>query len=319
MGRTVEAQPAPSGSDRLAHRPTAVARNVAAVVEATFRARGPFSLRDSAVWASDATRRFDGRILVGLFAVEDGLARACAWQASDGRIELRSHSEDALEQLRATLPLEADHSEFLRRYEDDSLLGRTIRALPGKRPMRVGTVTQALVRAVCGQLIASSVARRIERALIRATCESDGVFCVPPTPDCFADRAPADLQRYELTARKASTIVRLCRTLDLERLRGLPPVKVAERLERERGLGPWSAGVIGLEGLGCHELGLVGDLGLIKLCTALLGRPAEPSDTAELLDRYGEWQGLASKYLLAGSARGLLPVRTEREKLADAA
>jgi 3-methyladenine DNA glycosylase/8-oxoguanine DNA glycosylase len=292
--------------------PTAVARNVAAVVEATLRPRGPFSLRDSAVWASDATRRFDGRVLVGLFAVEDGLARACAWQQADGRIELRSHSEEALEQLLATLPLEADHSEFLERFVGDPLLGRTLKALPGKRPIRLGSVTQALVRAVCGQLITSSEARKIERRVIRWACETDGAFCVPPTPECFAGRAPVELQRFGLTARKASTIVRLSRTVELERLRAVHPRKVAQRLERERGLGPWSCGVIGLQGLGTYELGLVGDLGLIKLCTALLGRPAEPPDTAELLALYGEWQGLASAYLLAGFGRGLLPVRYER-------
>jgi 3-methyladenine DNA glycosylase/8-oxoguanine DNA glycosylase len=282
------------------------------MVEATFRPRGPFSLRESCVHAGDATRRFDGRILVGLFRVEDGLARAAAWQHSDGRVELRSTSEEALEQLRFVLPLDADHSEFLRRFADDPLLGRTIRVLRGKRPLRVGTMTQALVRAVCGQLIASGEARKIERALIRSVCESDGVFHVPPTPDCFAGAAPAQLQRYRLTARKASTIVRVCRTLDLERLRELSPAGVAGRLERERGLGPWSVGVIGIQGLGCYELGLVGDLGLIKLCTALLGRPAESPDTAELLARYGEWQGLASTYLLAGFGRGLLPARYER-------
>jgi 3-methyladenine DNA glycosylase/8-oxoguanine DNA glycosylase len=282
------------------------------VVEATLRPRGPFSLRDSAVWASDATRRFDGRVLVALFAVEDGLARACAWQTSDGRIEFRSHSEEALEQLVAMLPLEADHSEFLERFADDPILRRTLKALPGKRPIRVGSVTQALVRAVCGQLITSSEARKIERRVIRWACESDGKLCAPPTPETFSGRAPVELQRFGLTARKASTIVRLCRTVELERLRGLNPRKVAQRLERERGLGPWSAGVIGIQGLGSYELGLVGDLGLLKLCTAILGREAEPSDTAELLARYGEWQGLASAYLLAGFGRGLLPARYER-------
>ena len=279
------------------------------MVEATFRPRGPFSLRESAVWASDATRRFDGRILVGLFEVEDGVARAAAWQQSDGRVELRSTSEEALEQLRFVLPLDADHSEFLRRFADDPLLRKTVRVLRGKRQLRVGTVTQAVVRAVCGQLIPSREARKIERALIRSTCESDGHLHVPPTPACFAGAAPARLQRFGLTARKASTIVRICRTIDVERLRHVAPAGVAVRLERERGLGPWSVGVIGLQGLGRHEFGLVGDLGLIKLCTALLGRPAEPEDTAELLEPYGEWQGLASVYMLAGLARGLLPVR----------
>ncbi len=70
--------------------------------------------------------------------------------------------------------------------------------------------------------------------------------------------------------------------------------------------------MVALHGLGRFDLGLVGDLGLIKLCTALLGRPAEPPDTAELLAAYGEWQGLASMYLLTGFARGLLPVRNPR-------
>ena len=66
--------------------------------------------------------------------------------------------------------------------------------------------------------------------------------------------------------------------------------------------GPWSAGVVCLQGLGRYEHGLVGDLGLIKLCAALLGRRAEAEDTRRLLEPYGEWAGLASVYLLARAA-----------------
>ena len=73
------------------------------------------------------------------------------------------------------------------------------------------------------------------------------------------------------------------------------------RIVEERTLGPWSAGVICLYGLGRYEHGLVGDLGLIKLCTRLLGRPATSEDTAELLAPYGDWAGLASVYLLAAA------------------
>jgi 3-methyladenine DNA glycosylase/8-oxoguanine DNA glycosylase len=58
--------------------------------------------------------------------------------------------------------------------------------------------------------------------------------------------------------------------------------------------------MICLYGLGRYEHGLVGDLGLIKLCRRLLGREATAEDTAELLVPYGEWAGLASVYLLAG-------------------
>jgi 3-methyladenine DNA glycosylase/8-oxoguanine DNA glycosylase len=85
------------------------------------------------------------------------------------------------------------------------------------------------------------------------------------------------------------------------------------RLERERGLGPWSAGVVCLEGLGRYEHGLVGDLGLVKLVRALRGRRAvETWETAELLEPYGEWAGLASVYLLAGFGRGLIPLPATR-------
>lgn len=282
------------------------------MVEDLVRPRGPFSLRVSAWRAGDATRRFDGRILVMLFETSAGLERAAAWQRPDGSVELRAAGEEALAQLRFVLPLDADHSEFVERFCDDPLLGRSVKELRGLRPLRLATVTHALLRALCGQLVDWKRARNTEVRLIRGSCDSDGRFHVAPTRACFAAAAPAELQRAGLSARKAATLVRVCRTLDLERLRAVSPAGAAARLERERGLGPWSVGVIGLEGLGCYDFGLVGDLGLIKLCTALLGRRADPADTAELLAPYGRWQGLASTYLLSGFARGLLPVRYER-------
>jgi 3-methyladenine DNA glycosylase/8-oxoguanine DNA glycosylase len=108
-------------------------------------------------------------------------------------------------------------------------------------------------------------------------------------------------------------LVRLCRSLELERLHDLPTDAVVRRIERERGLGPWSAGVVCIEGLGRFEHGLVGDLGLVKLVRALRGRQlVETWETAELLEPYGEWAGLASVYLLRGFARGLIPLPAAR-------
>jgi 3-methyladenine DNA glycosylase/8-oxoguanine DNA glycosylase len=46
-------------------------------------------------------------------------------------------------------------------------------------------------------------------------------------------------------------------------------------------------------GFGRHEFGLSGDLGLIKLAEVL------GIDEPTMLDRYGEWQGLASLWLLS--------------------
>ena len=94
--------------------------------------------------------------------------------------------------------------------------------------------------------------------------------------------------------------------MDLERLHDQPTEAIVRRLARERGLGPWSVGVVCLEGLGRYDHGLVGDLGLIKLLRAMRGREVDGAETAELLEPYGEWAGIASVYLLAGYGRGLL-------------
>jgi 3-methyladenine DNA glycosylase/8-oxoguanine DNA glycosylase len=114
------------------------------------------------------------------------------------------------------------------------------------------------------------------------------------------------LRQLGLHARRAAALVRICRAGDLERLRGLPTGQAAAFIERERGLGPWSAGVVCLEGLGRHERGLVGDLSLIKLMSRLRGRWVEGHETAELLAPYGEWAGLASIYLTTAFSHGLI-------------
>jgi 3-methyladenine DNA glycosylase/8-oxoguanine DNA glycosylase len=278
------------------------------VIEAIVRSRGPYSLALSARTMGDATRRFRDGVLDARLMVGDGLERAQAWQVRDGRLVLRAESPEGLEQLRFVLALDDDHSEFLLRFRDDPLLQQTLRVVRGLRPMRTATIAHALLRALCEQLIETKVARGIERRVIRAaTPELDGLHA-PPSGDDLARFSAAELRAHGLHARRGATLLRLCRSLDLERLRNLPTETVARRLEQERGLGSWSAGVVCLEGLGRYERGLVGDLGLIKLASALRGRWSEAWETAELLEPYGEWQALASVYLMAGYGRGLVPL-----------
>ncbi|HKP09620.1 MAG TPA: hypothetical protein VJT76_02735, partial [Gaiella sp.] len=95
--------------------------------------------------------------------------------------------------------------------------------------------------------------------------------------------------------------------IDFERLHDFPTDVVRRRLTRERSVGPWSVGVIAVEGLGRYDHGIVGDLSLVKLHASLTGRWVEGHETAELLAPYEEWQGLAAEILLLGWARGLVP------------
>jgi 3-methyladenine DNA glycosylase/8-oxoguanine DNA glycosylase len=285
------------------------------MAEIVVRPRGPYSLALSARLSGDATRRVRDGVVTASCA--GGVARA--WQSPYGAVTIRSESQAAAEKLRWMLALDDDHSEFLRRVAGDPLLGRASKHLRGLRPVRTATVAQALLRAVCGQLVDWKTARNLERRVIRAlqprdtsVTEAATGLSEPPTTAALAAVAPFELRRLGLHERRGAAVVRLCRSLELERLHDLPTEAVVRRLERERGLGPWSAGVVCLEGLGRYEHGLVGDLALVKFLRALRGRPVEGWETAELLEPYGEWAGLASVYLLAGFGRGLIPLPAAR-------
>ena len=120
-----------------------------------------------------------------------------------------------------------------------------------------------------------------------------------------------DLRRNGLATPQSRNALRLVRSLDLERLRGYDTTVVLARLSRERGIGPWSVGVIAIEGLGRYDHGLVGDLGLVKLLSSLRGEWVAAEETAALLAPYEEWQGLAGQMLMLGWSRGLIPGRPD--------
>jgi 3-methyladenine DNA glycosylase/8-oxoguanine DNA glycosylase len=258
------------------------------VIEATFTPRGPYRLRHmrpSGVWS----------------AALPGGGDAFARQLPDGRVVVRAPNEQGLELARFMLALDDDTSEFHRRFARDPLLGASARAFVGYRTPRRATVAHAALRAVCGQLIEARRAIALERRIIRAT----GVRV--PSQAVLARFAPVELRRLGLGMQRASALVRLCRTVELERLKTVSSAALERRLCRERGIGPWSIGLIALEGLGRYDRGLVGDLALVKLLSSLRGRWVEGWETAEMLAPYGEWQGLAGKMLLIGWAHGLVP------------
>ena len=256
------------------------------MVEAALRAAGPYSLRLTA-----GTTTWRARL--------PGARWASAQQLHDGQIVVRASCDLAVEETRFMLALDDDTSEFHRLHARDPLIGPAVQRLRGMRPRRKATVTHAVIRAISGQLIQASKALAIERAIIRAGGED------PPTRESLATLSPARLTACGLAATRAATLTRLARSLGLDGLRARPDA--LERLGRERGVGPWTVGVIALQGLGRYDAGLVDDLGLVKLLASLRRRLPEPGETAELLAPYAEWQGLASVFLLQGFKRGLVP------------
>lgn len=278
-------------------------------LETTLVPRQPYSLALSVRGRGDPTRRFRDGVLSLVVNGRNGPALARVHQRRDGSLAARiegtarddAAARDALERLRFVLAVDADHRPFLERFRDDPLLAEPIRRLRGLRPLRTATVTHALLKALCGQLIQVRAAKLLEARILRVASTQCGDLRAPPADADLARYAPATLVANGLAARRAAALVRISRSWDVEKLHGVATEAAAARIEREPNLGPWSSGMVVTFGLGRFDCGLVGDLGLIKLCRTLLRRDADADDTRELLARYGEWAGLASVYLLAGS------------------
>jgi 3-methyladenine DNA glycosylase/8-oxoguanine DNA glycosylase len=284
------------------------------ILERVVRPAGPYTLALCSKHASDATRHVRDGTLTAALRLGVRVETATASQTVDGRLVLRAESEEGLERLRFVLAVDADHSEFLRRFARDPLIGETTSRFQGMRQLRMSTVAQTLLRAFCGQLIEARRARQLECIIVRAVeSRVEGTdLHAPPTSKSLARFAPVRFRQLGLHASRAAALVRICRSTELEKLHELPTEKAAAFIERQRGLGPWSAGVVCLEGLGRYERGLVGDLSLVKLMSRLRGRWVEAHETAELLAPYGEWAGLAGLYLTTGFAHGLIPLPEER-------
>ena len=94
------------------------------MIQASLRARGPYSLRVSTRHGSDATRVAAGGVLRAVYEADGGLEVAEARQLPDGCVIVRAPSDETIERMRFTLGLEDDHSEFVQRFSRDPFLGQ---------------------------------------------------------------------------------------------------------------------------------------------------------------------------------------------------
>jgi 3-methyladenine DNA glycosylase/8-oxoguanine DNA glycosylase len=260
----------------------------------------PYRLAD-AVGGRDPARRMAGGVLEVALRTEAGAARARVWQRFDGIVAARLSAPDpeaAVDRLRFVLGVDVDHTPFLRMAEQDGLLGPLVRRRPALRPSRCGSFAQSLVRALAGQLVPAVEAARIERRVLGVVAERRDGLRVPPGIGDLRRLAPARAERCGLSPRRAGLLARLARTLPEDRLAAAPTDAALRRLMAEPGVGPWAAGVVCGQGLGRPDAGPAGDLGLVKLCSALLGRRADAADTERLLAAYAPWQGFAAAHLL---------------------
>lgn len=226
------------------------------------------------------------------------------------RARSRESAEHGIMRMRFALGVDDDLREFHKRFKDDPLIGRSLR---GRMWLRVGRRPEpfeALVWAVCEQLIeyerAAAIQSRIVTHLGRRWTGAETEAWASglrdlPTAATLGAAAPAVLESCDLAGVRAIALRRAAREVAGGRvdLRDAEPEHGWMRLRAIPGIGAWTVEMLALRGQGRYDQLPASDLGLLKLAGRILsgGDPrarASEKDVRELFAPYGEWAGLAA-------------------------
>lgn len=278
---------------------------------------GPFRLPRQ-VGKDGVTRRRRG-VLERLLHSADGepVVVRVAQTAPDAvlfgaRAPNRRAAEHGIARMRFATGVDDDLREFHRRYATDPLIGRSLRRRPWLRARRRPEPFEALVWAVCEQLIEYDRAAAIQSRIVarlgrRWTGEEAGAWASGlrdlPTPATLGGAAPATLQSCELAESRAIALRRAACEVASGRvdLHDPEPERGWRRLRAIPGIGAWTVEMMALCGQGRYDQLPAGDLGLLKLAGRILsgGDPrvcASEAQVRELFAPYGEWAGLAATH-----------------------
>jgi 3-methyladenine DNA glycosylase/8-oxoguanine DNA glycosylase len=228
------------------------------------------------------------------------------------RAESRRAAQHGIARMRFALGADEDPRPFLRRFARDPLIGRSLARRPWLRVRRRPDPFEALVLAICEQLIeyerAAAIERRVVGALGRRWVGWDGghsTLADMPLPERLAGTPPALLESFDLAGCRAITLVKAAREVARGRvdLHDERHEHCWRRLRAIPGIGPWTVEMMALHGQGRHDQLPAGDLGLLRFAGRVLsgGDPqafAEEQQVRELFAPYGEWAGLAAAHAI---------------------
>lgn len=244
-----------------------------------------------------------------LLAVRDAGGSAIEFRATGTRPE---RWMPVVERLLGTA---VDLSQWYERSGRIAWLRPIATALRGLKPPRYPSLWEACAHAIVFQQISIHAAASIMRRTVEALGEavSDGrVRCVsfPPAERWLsADDAilrGAGLSRNKIGHLRSAAAAFVDGSLEEAGLDPLSTPEAAQRLCGIRGIGPWSASVVLLRGMGRLDVFPLRDSGVARSLALLSSDPA--IDQTALLDRLGPVRGMLYYHLLLGRLRNLVPV-----------
>ena len=212
-----------------------------------------------------------------------------------------------------------DLSPFYERVQAVPELAPLAARMRGVKPPRYPTLWEAFVNAVVFQQVSLAAALAVLRRLIErfSSPVSVGGLLLYPflAPDALAGADDTELRRLGLSGAKIRTLRALAAgapagEIQESELEALPSPEAARRLTALPGIGPWSAAVVLLRGLGRLDVFPAGDSGMAANLRTLLGlaRGAEEVAAARLVAALAPYQGLLYYHLLLArlEAKGVL-------------
>jgi AraC family transcriptional regulator of adaptative response / DNA-3-methyladenine glycosylase II len=207
----------------------------------------------------------------------------------------------AIARCRRLLDLDADPAAVVEALGADEDLRAVVAKAPGQRIPRTVDEPELAVRVVLAQQVsvkaaATHTARLVAAHGRRIEDAGGGLTHVFPS---IEQLAASDFGELAIPAARRRTLAALTAALaegEVVLDTGCDWNRVREQLCALPGIGPWTAEVIAMRGLGDPDAFPVADLGL-RVAAGQLGLPADPRRLAEHSRRWRPWRSYATQYL----------------------
>lgn len=207
----------------------------------------------------------------------------------------------AIARCRRLLDLDADPEAVDDALSGDPHLRPVVGKAPGQRIPRTVDEAELAVRAVLGQQVSTKAARthagRLVAAYGRPIADPDGGLTRTfPSVEQLAEIDPIHLAVPKARQRTVSALVAALADRSIVLDSGSDWEAARSRLLELPGVGPWTAEVIAMRGLGDPDAFPVTDLGL-RLAAKQLGLPTDERTLVAHGARWRPWRSYATQYL----------------------
>ncbi|MCV7283548.1 DNA-3-methyladenine glycosylase 2 family protein [Mycolicibacterium flavescens] len=207
----------------------------------------------------------------------------------------------AIARCRRLLDLDADPEAVVDALGADTDLKALVAKAPGQRIPRTVDEHELAVRVVLGQQVSVKAARthagRLAAAYGRPITDANGGLThVFPAVDQLAEVDPVHLAFPKARQRSLAALIRAIADGELLLDPGCDWNTARAQLQALPGIGPWTAELIAMRGLGDPDAFPVTDLG-VRVAARHLGLPDDPRALTDRSVRWRPWRSYATQHL----------------------